>query len=171
MYREGWEQFIPFLVTVVGIVLTDLLTGIGIGLVVAIMNILYTNYKKPYLLHSDTSPDQGVIRMQLAEEVTFLHKAGILRTLNQIPENTTVKIDMTRTVRMHPDVEEIIHDFRESTQYRNIDLEILGEKPDTTRINSVKEFESLVKDMEGQDSKPAKSEGQFNRIIANTSLR
>ena len=171
MYKEGWEQFFPFVITIAGIVLTDLLTGIGIGLVVAVMYILWTNYKKPYLLHPDSSSDDGVIRMQLAEEVTFLHKAGLLRTLNQIPENTQVQIDMSRTVRMHRDVEEIIDDFRESAQYRNIDLDILGTRPEARRINSVKDFESLVKEMDTQSLESKNGNGQNGRVSANSTVR
>ncbi|MFK7933923.1 MAG: SulP family inorganic anion transporter, partial [Saprospiraceae bacterium] len=68
MYALGQRHFIPFMVTILGIVFTDLLTGIGIGLAVAIFYVLYTNYKKPFLFEDKHLKD-GVIRLTLAEDV------------------------------------------------------------------------------------------------------
>ncbi|MEM8909338.1 MAG: SulP family inorganic anion transporter, partial [Bacteroidota bacterium] len=77
MYALGQSHFIPFMVTILGIVFTDLLMGIGIGLMVAIFYILYNNYKKPFLFQSDEHLKDGVIRLKLAEDVTFINKASI----------------------------------------------------------------------------------------------
>ena len=144
MYRQGWEQFVPFVVTVVGIVLTDLLTGIGIGLFVAIMYILYSNYRKPFTVEPDAGGNVEGIRIQLSEDTSFLNKAGILRTLNQVPDNTRVVIDASRAVTIHQDVIEIIDDFKEGAHFRNIDLEIIDRHPAAIKRNPLKEFESLV---------------------------
>ena len=157
MYAQGWEQFVPFVVTITGIVLTDLLTGIAIGLVVAVMYILYSNYRKPYTLEPDTGGSVDMIRIKLAEDVTFLNKAGILRTLNQIPDDARVVIDASRTVDIHQDVIEIIEDFRESAQFRNIDFKFIDQGAKARAIHPVKEFENLVKNIgpaNGNGSRP-----------------
>ena len=145
MYAQGWEQFVPFMVTVLGIVFTDLLTGIGIGMVVAIMYILYRNYRKPYAVDKDGHPTPDVIRIQLAEDVTFLNKAGIMRTLDQIPDNSRVVIDASRTVDMHQDVVEIIDDFRESARFRNIEAEYIERPAPDNGLSPVRKFEALIR--------------------------
>ena len=75
MYKRGWTSFLPFIVTIIGIIFTDLLTGIGIGMAVAIFIILYNNYRKPFLFEKDEHLSDGAIRIELAEDVTFLNKA------------------------------------------------------------------------------------------------
>ncbi len=126
MYALGRAHFIPFMVTVLGIVFTDLLMGIALGLVVAIFHILWNNYKLPY--HMDESKYQPgeSIYMHLAEDVSFLNKAGIMRSLNQMPSDSEVTIDASKTRSMHPDVLEIIDDFKENAKTRNIRVNTIG---------------------------------------------
>ena len=111
MYKLGRTNFVPFMVTILGIVFTDLLTGIGMGLVVAIFYLLYNNYKKPFLFESDKHLKDGAIHLEFAEDVTFLNKASIQRTLTQLPDNSSVIIDMSKTVNIDHDVVEIINEF------------------------------------------------------------
>ena len=106
MYKLGQRHFVPFMVTILGIVFTDLLMGIGIGLVVAIFYILYNNYKKPFLFESDKHVTEGTIRLELAEDVTFINKASIQRTLSQIPDGSKVIIDASRSINIDQDVVE-----------------------------------------------------------------
>ncbi|MCB0658897.1 MAG: SulP family inorganic anion transporter [Saprospiraceae bacterium] len=123
MWKEGYAQFIPFIVTILGILITDLLIGIALGMGVAIFYILYKNYKIPYFVkHSDNSP----IHIELAEDVTFLNKATILQTLNHLPDNSTVVIDAHRSIHIDHDVREIIEDFKTNAKYRNITLDLIG---------------------------------------------
>ncbi|MCB0603064.1 MAG: SulP family inorganic anion transporter [Saprospiraceae bacterium] len=123
MWKEGYAQFIPFMVTIIGILVTDLLVGIALGMGVAVFYILYKNYKIPYFVrHSDGSP----IHIELAEDVTFLNKATILQTLNHLPDDSRVIIDAHRSVHIDHDVRELIEDFRTNAQYRNITLEVIG---------------------------------------------
>jgi MFS superfamily sulfate permease-like transporter len=89
MYKLGQTHFVPFIVTILGIVFTDLLMGIGMGLAVAIFYVLYNNYKKPFLFE-DKHLQDGVIRLALAEDVTFINKASIQRTLSQILDGSKV---------------------------------------------------------------------------------
>ncbi|WPP51020.1 SulP family inorganic anion transporter [Catalinimonas niigatensis] len=122
MYREGKGQFIPFIATIIGIVFTDLLIGLGIGLVISIIFILYNNFQIPYLMRDEDMKDKKKIKIVLSQEVTFLNKASILQTLNRIPDNSEVEIDATNTFYMHQDVLEIIEDFKVNARERNIHL-------------------------------------------------
>jgi MFS superfamily sulfate permease-like transporter len=130
MYRLGWDQFLPYVVTILGIVFTDLLKGIALGMVVAVFYILRGNYRTPYFFHRETHPTGERIVLELAQEVSFLNKASVLLTLQHLPDNSTVLIDCTKTREMDYDVREIIWDFAETAKLKNIRLEIKGvEKP------------------------------------------
>ncbi len=139
MYKLGWPQFLPFLVTIAGIVMTDLLTGIAMGMVVAVFYILYTNFKKPYFFYPENRKEGEPIVLELAENVTFLNKVSILQTLEHLPENSKVIIDAFKTVSIDPDVVEIIQDFKANAKYKNIELEIRNGNTD----NSENSFKSL----------------------------
>lgn len=130
MYRLGWQQFIPFMVTVIAIVLTDLLRGIAVGMVVAIFNILRDHYRNAYSLQYVPEPfkDKTTFRMQLAEEVSFLNKANILKILNNVDEGSTVVIDGSKTKMIDHDVIEVIDDFMVNAKKRNILVQIQGLK-------------------------------------------
>ncbi len=146
MYSLGWSHFIPFIVTIVGIVLTDLLVGIGLGLTVAIFYILYNNYKRPYLFKESEFKAGEPIRLELAEDVTFLHKANILRTLSQIPDDSDVIIDASRSINIDQDVIEIIEDFEANAHYRDITVNVISRR-NPALPNQVKQFEvAVVKD-------------------------
>lgn len=125
MYRAGWDQFAPFIVTIIGLVFTDLLIGICLGLAVAIFHILRNNYKKPYFFHPENYKEGEVIRIELAEDVTFINKAAILQTISHLPPNSKVVIDASKSINIDKDVIEIINDFRETAVYKNIELEII----------------------------------------------
>ncbi len=144
MYAAGKEYFIPFMVTILGIVFTDLLMGIGLGMVVAIFYILYKNYQKPYLLDVTEGPNGKVIRLELSEDVTFLNKANILKTLDQMPNNTKVIIDASRCVEIEHDVNEIIEDFVEGAKYRDIEVEVINRRLKGLGENPVKTFERTL---------------------------
>ncbi len=115
MYRLGWDQFLPFIVTVVAILVTDLLKGIGIGMVVAIYFILRKNSKHSYHYKKEEHHEGETITLVLSEEVTFLNKGSILLTLDHLPNGSTVIIDGTNSVHIDFDVLEIIQDFEKFT--------------------------------------------------------
>ena len=143
MYALGKSHFVPFMVTILGIVLTDLLMGIGIGLVVAIFFVLYNNYKKPFLFETDKHLKDGKIHLELAEDVTFINKASIQRTLSQIPDGADVIIDASKTINIDQDVIEIIEEFETSAQFRGIDLEIIERQKKGVK-NQVREVEHAI---------------------------
>ncbi|HEV7350431.1 SulP family inorganic anion transporter [Telluribacter sp.] len=134
MYRLGWNQFIPFVVTVVAILMTDLLRGIAIGMVVAIYFILRKNYEHSYHYNKESKNGAEVIHLLLSEEVTFLNKGSINHTLERLPDGASIIIDGTKSVHIDYDVLEIIQNFKEHTApMKNITVETRG-IPD---VNSV----------------------------------
>lgn len=125
MYKEGMGQFIPFVITVAGIVFTNLLLGIVLGMLVAVFIILRNNFKVPYKLAQSNGDKGAIYTIELAEDVTFLNKASILNTLNEIPNDTMVVIDASNTRFIHHDVIEIIEDFLVNAEVRNIKVETI----------------------------------------------
>jgi MFS superfamily sulfate permease-like transporter len=123
MYRQGPYQFVPFMVTVVGILATDLLVGIGLGMGVAVFALLLTNYNNPFFLDRDPG---AAVRIRLSEDVSFLNRAAVMRALAAIPSGATVIIDASRSMNIDHDVYEIIKDFEQRAALENIDLTIEG---------------------------------------------
>lgn len=144
MYKNGWYQFIPFMVTIIGIVTTDLLIGIGLGMAVAIFTILLNNYRMPYSVSQETNEEDESIILRLSEDVSFLNRAHIMKTLDEIPPNTKVTIDASRSVSIDYDVREIIEDFKARAAHINIDLTVIGLNGDAPYNNPVKEAYQIL---------------------------
>lgn len=129
MYRNGLSQFVPFIVTVVGIVMTDLLVGIALGLAVGIIGILLSSYRNSHFLHrEDINSGKGVVRMTLAEEVTFLNKGAISRELHSLEEGTQLELDVRNTRWLDYDILEILDEFRIFAKERNINIKLFSER-------------------------------------------
>ena len=111
MFEKGKYQWIPFVVTVVVIVFTDLLIGVGVGLAVSVLFIMWGNMKSPYFFQKERYRTGDLIRLELSQEVSFLNKANILLTLDRLPENSTVVIDAGKTLYIDQDVLDIIREF------------------------------------------------------------
>ncbi|MEN8765348.1 MAG: SulP family inorganic anion transporter [Wenyingzhuangia sp.] len=126
MYQEGLDQFVPFIITISGIVFTDLLIGIGLGIVVAIFIILRNNYKVPYFLKHSNENEKGTYSIELSEDVTFLNKASVLNILDKIPAKSVVSIDGTKTQFIHRDIIEIIEDFAIKAEVNEIELTLIN---------------------------------------------
>ncbi len=144
MYQAGWKQFVPFVVTVVGIVFTDLLVGISLGLLVGIVVVLIKSYQNSHFLHIEEK-DGGShkIKMTLAEEVTFFNKGAILKELDNIPENSYLTLDVRKTRYLDNDIVEILDDFSSKSKSRNIDIKIISEKGEVENPESYIEFFNL----------------------------
>ena len=129
MYQLGWKQFTPFIVTILGIVFTDLLVGIGLGLVVGVAVILIKSFQNSHFLHiEDNSNGKHKIKMTLAEEVTFINKGAILKELESIPMDTILELDVRNTRFLDYDIVEILEDFSEKARQRNINIKVTSEK-------------------------------------------
>ena len=145
MYQAGWKQFVPFVVTVVGIVFTDLLVGITLGLGVGIVVVLIKSYQNSHFLHiEDKSNGVHKIKMTLAEEVTFFNKGAILKELDSLPENSYLELDVRKTRFLDNDIVEILEDFSEKAKNRKIDIKIISEKGEVENPDSYIEFFNLT---------------------------
>lgn len=141
MFGLGWQQFLPFIVTVLGIVFTDLLVGIGLGLAVGIAVILIKNYRNSHFLHiEDKSDGKHKIKMTLAEEVTFFNKGAILKELDNLPENTQLELDFRNTKYLDNDIIEILEDFIIKAKERNINIKVHSERGNVENPESFVEF-------------------------------
>ncbi len=125
MYAQGKAQFVPFLVTIIGVVFTDLLVGLGIGLLFSILFLLYNNFRIPFKIGENDDQERKKMRIELAEEVSFLNKAKLMDTLRRIPNKTDLVIDATRSQFIHYDILEIIEDFKINAPQRDIELTLL----------------------------------------------
>lgn len=124
IYKQGYEQFIPFILTVIGIVMTDLLIGIGIGMFVGVVMILRQNLNIPIVIN-DGEDKKNLIKIRLSEDVSFLKKAALLKALKLIPDGKHVIIDASKTYYIHHDIIDIIEDFQISAQRRNIKVDLI----------------------------------------------
>ena len=123
MYKLGWDQFIPFIITVVAIQFSDLLKGISLGMLVAIFYILRTNYRRDYKFHQDAKNDGGLITITLSEHVTFINKGSIALKLSHIENDANVVIDGKDAHFIDLDVLEILYDFKENAIQKNINVQ------------------------------------------------
>lgn len=127
MWRRGMTQFGPFALTIVGMVLTDLLTGVLLGLGLSLLIILSRSYRNALFLHYEQEDDPSTptkVRMRLAEDVNFLNRGAIVRRLADIPDGAHVTIDMSHCVSVDQDVLEVIEEFEKSAVERGIQLDV-----------------------------------------------
>jgi len=129
MVKLGWKQWVPFVVTVIGIVFTDLLVGIGLGLLVGIVVILIKSFQNSHFLHKEGEDvDDGKIKMTLAEEVTFFNKGAILKELDKLPKDSYLELDVRKTTYLDHDIIEILEDFAIKAKERHIDIKLISER-------------------------------------------
>jgi len=131
MYKLGWEQFVPFVATVVAIIATDLLKGITVGILFGIFYTLRHSYRNSHHVKDIVSDENGlsVHHLVLAEEISFFNKASLLNTLDSIPANSKVIIDCTNSKSIAYDVIEIIKDYELNAKTKSIQVEKINFKP------------------------------------------
>ena len=120
MWANGRDQFVPFVVTLLAVVFTDLLKGVAIGMMVGVFYILRTNLRNPCFYRIETNGPKRQIRVRLAEEVSFLNKAAIQYTLTHLPDESDVIIDGSNSRFIDQDVLGVIHDFKHHAYTRGI---------------------------------------------------
>ena len=129
MWAEGRNQFLPFIATIVAIVLTDLLVGILIGLAVSITFILHSNFRRPLRRIMEHHVGGDVLRIELANQVSFFNRAVLEKSLNAIPSGGHVVIDARNTDYIDPDILDLLADFRTQTApARNLRPSFIGFK-------------------------------------------
>ncbi|MDG2431615.1 SulP family inorganic anion transporter [Flavobacterium sp.] len=143
-HKDKIYQFIPFIATFVFVVLTDLLKGVGIGLVINIIFILIGNSKRAYNFRKEEYHDGDIIHIDLAQEVSFLNKASIKATLTDIPDNSKVIINASETAYIAHDVLDLINDFKKiQSKERNIKVKLTGFK-NAYNIDDTEPFKNSV---------------------------
>jgi len=129
-WRLGKQHFIPFITTIVAILATDLLVGIGIGLAAGAFQIL-----KDHAAHAPmtrVSPDGAVLqRFVLGDQATFLGKASLSEFLQSVKPGSRVEIDGRQARRIDYDIAELLNDFRATARANDIDYRLVG-IPDVT---------------------------------------
>ena len=129
LYHQGWKQFLPFIVTVVAIIVTDLLVGILIGLVLSAMIILKNNLKRGVRIIHETHLHGKITRIELAPNVSFLNRSALVSALEKLKDGETVVVDATNTYYIDPDVYQIIKDFKyENAIKHHINFKLIGFK-------------------------------------------
>lgn len=135
-WHNGKYQFIPFIATIIAIVFTDLLKGVGIGLVISIIYILQGNMKRAYYLSREKLNETEDFTIKLAEEVSFLNKAAIKKTIKNVRPGSKVTINASETSYIATDVLDLIQDFANvRAKEENITVKLIGFK------TSYKEYE------------------------------
>ncbi len=112
MWREGRYQFLPFIITLVAIVFTDLLIGIVIGLCIALLFILNSNLRRPVRQIVEKHLGGDVLHIELANQVSFLNRASLDTVFNEAKRGSHVLIDASGTDYIDPDVLSMIRDFK-----------------------------------------------------------
>ena len=137
MYKLGWKQLLPFLITIIGIVFTDLLIGIGLGLILGIVIILINSFQNS---HSISTEGKNKTIITLAEEVTFFNKASILKELDKLPEETSLEIDLRGSKFIDNDIIEIFEDFLAKQKNKNFEFKIILEKGEYKNPENIAEL-------------------------------
>ncbi len=161
----GWQQFIPFVATALCVVSLDLLKGVGIGMVISIFYILRNNMRVPYYYHRSTYDDGELVKLTLAQEVSFLNKASIKETLENLPENTNVVIDASQTEYIDFDVLDLIKDFHNTRAAdKNIKMSLVGFRS-SYKIPVEAADRDVVTELEKGKGPAARSAGGYKKLL------
>jgi MFS superfamily sulfate permease-like transporter len=119
-YNKGWNQFLPFVITILAILFTDLLVGILVGCAAGLFFMLRSNFKSAVLVVND----ENKFLFRLRKDVSFLNKPIIKSKLEQVPEDSYVLIDAARADFIDRDVIEVIEDFMKHAHLKDIQVEL-----------------------------------------------
>lgn len=120
LYKKGWDQFLPFAITIVAILFTDLLTGVMIGIAAGLFFVIRGNFRSSVLVIHD----ENKYLFRLRKDVSFLNKPILKYKLEKVPQNAHVLIDAARADFIDRDVIEVIEDFMLHAHFKNITVEL-----------------------------------------------
>ncbi len=168
IWREGGiTQFVPYAATALGVVFLDLLKGVGIGLALSIVFLLYKNMHIPFFFRKTSHSLGELVEIKLAQEVSFLNKAGIKMALEKLPENSKVIIDASDTEYIDFDVLDLIREFHSTRAAdRNIEMSLVGFKNmyKVPKTNNADELYSQLETAEGEHNSTTTS-GDYKKLI------
>ena len=129
MWKSGRNQFVPFVITIIAIVLTDLLIGLMIGMGVAIFFVIPASLKLPARRVVEKRSDGDILKIELRNRVSFLNRASLMKTLHEVPNGTQLVIDASSTIYIDLDILNSITDFEKQTApARDVKLSLVGFK-------------------------------------------
>lgn len=144
-------QFIPFVATIIAIVLTDLLIGVLIGLAISTLFILQENIKMAYFYKKGEKIGDETVHMELAQEVSFLNKAAIKQNFMKVPRGSKIVIDASNNVYIDHDVLEMIAEFKQyGSKQRNIVVELMGFREEEHHLKNTIESNPTVMHKKGK---------------------
>lgn len=126
VYRKGWKQFIPFLVTTISILATDLLKGILIGVLASLIFILFNHFKHGIQVKRERHVHGSMTRITLSEQMSFLNRHTLVKALSKIKNHSTLIIDCTGAAVIDPDLKQLIDEFQHSAKQRHIHVKLMG---------------------------------------------
>ncbi|MBN8836747.1 MAG: SulP family inorganic anion transporter [Sphingobacteriia bacterium] len=136
MWSLGWKQFLPFIITIIIILVTDLLIGVSIGLLLSIYFIIQNNFKTEYKISKTQHQGIEAELIKLNSNVTFLNKVKLKKALDLVPEYSVLTIDGSDCFFIDYDILEIISEFENKAHDRHIELHLKGiEKVNVTAIH------------------------------------
>ncbi len=140
LYRNMWslglKQLLPFIITIIVILSTDLLIGVSIGLLISIYFIVQNNFKDEFKINHHKKHDIDIYDIKLNSNVTFLNKVKLRNALDKIPEYSVLTIDGTECNFIDYDILEIISEYANKAHDRHIELHLQGiEKVNVTAVH------------------------------------
>ncbi|HEX6426764.1 MAG TPA: SulP family inorganic anion transporter [Niastella sp.] len=120
LYKKGWDSFLPFVITIVAILATDLLKGVIIGCGIGLFFVMRSNFKSAVFVVND----HNKYLFRLRKDVSFLNKPIIKSKLEKVPKNSYVLIDAARADFIDKDVVEVIEDFMKHASLKGITVEL-----------------------------------------------
>ena len=165
MWKGGWTQFVPFVATATAVVSLDLLKGVGLGLLISIFYILRQNMRIPFYFQRSTFSNGELIKITLAQEVSFLNKASIKETLDNLPSNSSVIIDAGETQYIDFDVLDIIKEYSKTkAPERGIKMSLIDFK-NTYNVPSTVTETDIVSDFLHVNEVPKRSAGGYKKLL------
>jgi MFS superfamily sulfate permease-like transporter len=159
-YKKGWDQFVPFVVTITAILFTDLLVGVLIGIAVGLFFVFRSNFRTSvFIVH-----DENKYLFRLRKDVSFLNKPIVKNKLEEVPENSYVLIDASRADFVDKDIVEVVEDFMLHAPLKNIKVEL---KKSSSREQGFSSVQSEKKNNNSPVIKHKKVTGK-GTILANS---
>jgi len=124
-YRKGWDQFLPFILTILVMLVSDLLKGVGAGLLVAIFFIIRTNVRHSFDVVEDSINGRKNYLLKLPQHLTFFNKGFVIGYLSKIESNSIVMIDGSINKSTDNDVKELLEDFIKNATEKNIEIQLI----------------------------------------------
>jgi len=166
MWKEGGlTKFIPFAATTLAVVSLDLLKGVGIGLIISIFYLLRENIRIPYYYNRSSYSNGELIKLTLAQEVSFLNKASIKDTLENLPANSSVIIDATLTEYIDFDVLDLIREFHQTkAPEKNIQMSLVGFK-NVYKVPDTAPEREVISAFLDKTERPTRSSGTYKKLL------